>query len=137
LGSHCVDAKKKAEKKGTSKHLWVDNELTTHMWQTINQQNHEELEGILATNPETANIRSSDGRGPLWWAYEIRDQAGVELLLAAGANPNEKDADGRTPSEVVPGATQYAQENQNINSDTFDPKSVGIPDFDPDEEVDI
>ena len=86
---------------GTNRHLWSDTEFTTHMWQTISTGNKDDLEKVLAETPEKVmNARARDGRGPLWWAYEYERQDMVDMLIAAGLNQEERDADGKTAKDI-------------------------------------
>ena len=73
-----------AAHKGTSEEKWLDTEFTTNLWRVISGGDVEELKAIIETNPETVLVRSSDGRGPLWWAYEYHMNEIVDVLLAAG-----------------------------------------------------
>ena len=129
-----VDAAK-AKSKGTSQGKWADTEFTTYLWQTVASGNADELEDLLATNPEAANTRSGDGRGPLWWAYEQNDERMIKLLIDAGASESERDGDGNKPSEVKRGPTKYAQEVRYEQPNGG--KAMGIPDLDDDEDADI
>nr|ACI16017.1 hypothetical protein [Bodo saltans] len=87
------------------------------MWSIISSGNVEELKNLLESNQELANVRSGDGRGPLWWAYEYQHPEMVQVLLAAGANPAERDADGKRASEVNGvGPTEFMKNRQ----DTYD-----------------
>eukprot|EP01061_Rhynchopus_euleeides_P017803 TRINITY_DN29473_c1_g2_i1.p2 TRINITY_DN29473_c1_g2~~TRINITY_DN29473_c1_g2_i1.p2 ORF type:complete len:162 (+),score=74.55 TRINITY_DN29473_c1_g2_i1:53-487(+) len=101
-----------AERKGTSQHLWQDTETTTVLWRLCSSGQANELRALLNDQPEAVHTRSSDGRGPLWWAFENKQDEVAQLLLEAGANPDEKDADGNKPDELTngPGLTQWAKE---------------------------
>lgn len=60
------------------------------------------LAHTLATQPDTVKLRSADGRGPLWWAYEAGRAEIAKLLLAAGADPEATDSEGMRPIELKP-----------------------------------
>jgi hypothetical protein len=97
--------------KGTSQDAWQDTEFTTNLWSIISSGNTEELRSILETGPDVSRARSSDGRGPLWWAYEYKREEMVQMLLDAGASPTERDADGKTPDQVKNvGPTDFMKE---------------------------
>jgi hypothetical protein len=103
--------------KGTSQDTWQDTDFTTNMWSIISSGNVEELKNLLESNQELATVRSSDGRGPLWWAHEYQQPDMVQILLDAGALPNERDADGKKASEVNSvGPTEFMKTRQ----DTYD-----------------
>ena len=103
---------RKRNSKGTNSEKWVDNEASTFMWKTISGGQYDDLEQILESNPEAALVRSGDGRGPLWWAYEEDDQRMIDLLKKHGASDDEKDGDGNTPRSAHKGATNYQAEYQ-------------------------
>ena len=100
-----------ASSKGTSPDLWSDTELTTNMWGIISSGDKIELAELLESNGDVATIRSGDGRGPLWWAYEYEQPEMVKMLVDAGANEAEMDGDGKTPNQMSGvGPTKYQQE---------------------------
>jgi len=79
---------------------WADTPATTRMWGLLHGQKIEELSEWIAMDPSVVHIRASDGRGPLWWAYEYGQTAAIELMLAAGVDPEAKDSDGN-PARVM------------------------------------
>ena len=60
---------------------YVDSEDTTRMWKLISANNVEEISDWLKHDPKMAFLRSADGRGPMWWAYEFRNERIVKLLI--------------------------------------------------------
>jgi dolichyl-diphosphooligosaccharide--protein glycosyltransferase len=48
-----------------------------------------------------ATVRSQDGRGPLWWAYEFGRQDMVDMLVKSGAKTDEPDAGGTLPNQAA------------------------------------
>ena len=83
------------------KRQWEDTEQTTRMWELINSGNIEHLESWLQSDPLMAHMRSSDGRGPMWWAFESRNQDMVKLLMEYGVGHSDKDARGLTPVDLL------------------------------------
>lgn len=55
------------------------------------------VEALLAASPESVDVEGVDGKTALHLASERGDAPLAELLLSAGANPNLRDARGRTP----------------------------------------
>lgn len=82
---------------------WEDSEEATLMWNMIAKNSLEELETWLSEEPKMAFLRSSDGRGPMWWAYEFRNEAVVKMLIKAGVSYKDGDKDGKTPLDMLSG----------------------------------
>jgi len=74
------------------------------MWQLIHKNDIEGVKKWLTEEPDKARIRSGDGRGPLWWAYEyqgMRESAEmVNVLKQFGAREDELDGKGMKPSAM-------------------------------------
>jgi dolichyl-diphosphooligosaccharide--protein glycosyltransferase len=79
---------------------WQDNDATTQMWQLISDNKYNDLLELLLTNPGLAHIRSSDGRGPMFWAYENKRADMVHALKTMGVLDTRKDANGVTPASL-------------------------------------
>mmetsp|Transcript_3454 Transcript_3454/g.6448 ORF Transcript_3454/g.6448 Transcript_3454/m.6448 type:complete len:922 (+) Transcript_3454:71-2836(+) len=79
---------------------WEDSEVTTRMWELINAGETEEISEWIAEHPQVAYVRSSDGRGPMFWAFESKNEAVVKLLMSVGVKINDKDKDGKTPRDM-------------------------------------
>lgn len=80
---------------------WEDTEETTLMWKIVSSNSIEELENWLKGNPLAAFVRSSDGRGPMWWAFEHRNQDIVKLLMKHGVSHTDKDKFGKSPVDLL------------------------------------
>jgi len=80
---------------------WEDTELTTLMWKIMKSGEVEKLEEVLQSNPIMAHMRSSDGRGPMWWAFESRKQDMVKVLMEYGVGHLDKDKYGQTPVDLL------------------------------------
>merc|ERR1711871_1717088 len=79
---------------------WADTADTTRLWRLIHTNDLEGLQKALADDRGLAQLRSSDGRGPLFWAYEHNRPDMAKLLKAAGASDTVKDAKGETPKAL-------------------------------------
>ena len=136
----CLVATVFASGKGTSEELWNDSPFTTQLWNVISSGNSEELKSILESDASAASTRSGDGRGPLWWAHEYGKPDMVKMLLEGGANPEERDGDGKKPEEVTTiGPTEFAkikaqQAAQQEEASDFVPYEGADDDDDEDEE---
>jgi len=85
------------------KQEWEDTEYTTMIWELISKNDMDTLAAVLAGNPEVAHVRAADGRGPMWWAYEFKNEAAVKVLLKHGVSYKEKDKYGKTPLDLIKG----------------------------------
>ena len=79
---------------------WADTETTTKLWEAISAGDMEKLKGILDEDDNAATARAADGRGPLFWATEYKQEEMIALLKEAGADENAKDADGKTAADI-------------------------------------
>lgn len=79
---------------------WQDTETTSALWASISQRDTAALENLLNADVANAHLRSVDGRGPLFWAYEYGHVSGIALLEAAGVSNTEEDAEGNTPIQL-------------------------------------
>ena len=78
------------------------------MWRVITSNENSELQSILDEDESRALLRSADGRGPLFWAYEANNEAAIEMLKKAGASEEFQDADGKTCTNFEHGQmTEY------------------------------
>ena len=66
--------------------------MTTAMWSLIDRGDIGELAKALDSDPDLVYIRSEDGRGPLFWAYEYERYDLVKLLLDKGKWPALRQA---------------------------------------------
>ncbi len=74
--------------------FWMNTGDTTRMWTLISQNRYGELRDWIDEDPDVAHIRSEDGRGPLWWAYEYGHKKIVKLLLRSGVDGTLTDSTG-------------------------------------------
>mmetsp|Transcript_18892 Transcript_18892/g.25991 ORF Transcript_18892/g.25991 Transcript_18892/m.25991 type:complete len:967 (-) Transcript_18892:158-3058(-) len=80
---------------------WADTDESTIMWRIISSGSSDELVSWLKSNPAIAFVRSADGRGPMWWAFEHRNQEMVKLLMQVGVPHTDKDKYGKTPVDLI------------------------------------
>lgn len=90
---------------------WEDTELTSRLWSICSQHDTDSLIEVLSDQsivPPPAFVRSKDGRGPLFWAYEYGFDEGIQILEEIGVSPYEEDAYAKTPKEL-------GEENAEVN----------------------
>jgi len=92
---------------------WQDTELTTHLWRIISSGDISSMKQVLSRNPEVVYVRSADGRGPLFWAYEYEQLEIVNLLSRCGSPPDIREKGGKTPLDLLPNTPRYQQQHRN------------------------
>jgi dolichyl-diphosphooligosaccharide--protein glycosyltransferase len=75
--------------------------MTTAIWEIVSQGKVKELTAMLTEYPEAAFVRSSDGRGPMWWAYENENKRIIRVLKLVGVSDELKDAKGFSPRDMM------------------------------------
>eukprot|EP00808_Paulinella_micropora_P012999 g57502.t1 len=81
---------------------WRDTEITTMLWRIISSHDDiSALEALIQQDPRVVKVRSADGRGPLFWAYEYGHTEAVSLLESLGADTEAKDKFGMTARELA------------------------------------
>ena len=89
------DAKPKQDEE-----YWANTAETTRMWELISSENVNELKQWIRSDPDVVHVRSEDGRGPLWWAYEYGNKKIINMLLEAGVDGTQQDSSGSIASDM-------------------------------------
>lgn len=79
---------------------WEDTEETSMMWELISNGKIREFVGIVQGAPELVHVRSSDGRGPMWWAYEYKRPQMIEIMKNLGVSDERADKNGLRPIDL-------------------------------------
>ena len=79
---------------------WEDSDVTSMLWGAISKHDTQSLMQILDSNNDNAFVRASDGRGPMFWAYEFGHKDGILLLQNLGIKNDLKDSNGKTPIQL-------------------------------------
>lgn len=80
---------------------WEDSDAATRMWQIIKDNRVDDLKSWLKQDPAVAFLRSKDGRGPMFWAYEQKNEVITKILLQAGVPNTDRDASGKSPVDLL------------------------------------
>ena len=105
---------------------WENTGETTHFWTLIDGNLIDEVRQVLIENPEWVHMRSEDGRGPLFWAYEYGRAEIVDLLLEAGADENAKDASGLTARQLIGQDGRKQEEEDENEEEIYEGKDLKI-----------
>merc|ERR1740121_3512667 len=92
--SNNIDARKEKNRKKTEQKTstskkekrsfeWKDSEETSLMYDLIHDNEVQDLKAWIKSDPDAAFIRSSDGRGPMFWAYEFGRDEITKILMKA------------------------------------------------------
>lgn len=81
--------------------IWKNTPHTTEMWNIITKGTVDDLEAWLHIAPLMAHVRSSDGRGPMFWSFEHRRHDMVQILGKYGVGHSDQDKDGLTPVDLL------------------------------------
>mmetsp|Transcript_79005 Transcript_79005/g.115711 ORF Transcript_79005/g.115711 Transcript_79005/m.115711 type:complete len:978 (-) Transcript_79005:116-3049(-) len=73
---------------------WEDTDLTSQMWAIVKNNDLASMKSLIDAAPNVVHARSSDGRGPLWWAYEFKREGMKNLLVKRGIDVQAKDTNG-------------------------------------------
>ena len=90
------------------------------MWSIIDRGDIDELTKALDQDTNLVYLRSEDGRGPLFWAYEYERYDMVKVLLDRGADAAATDAKGNTPVGLLGKDERTAVEVDKAASDEED-----------------
>ena len=85
----------------TLNNKWEDSPTATMLWEMISRYEVKELLEWLTDSPESAFTRSSDGRGPMWWAHEYGHDKIVKILKKVGVSETLRDKDGIRPIDMT------------------------------------
>jgi hypothetical protein len=80
---------------------WADTSTTSQFHNIISSGNIDAFVSLLKLEPESAKVRSADGRGPLFWAFEYNMLDMQSLLIQHGADADAKDAHGQSPAVLL------------------------------------
>lgn len=75
--------------------------MTTNIWKLIHSHDTAGLKELIQNEPKAIHLRSADGRGALFWAYEYGNEAAVQLLIQSGCPTDVKDAKGLSPQDMT------------------------------------
>eukprot|EP00484_Ammonia_sp_Unknown_P024026 CAMPEP_0197038656 /NCGR_PEP_ID=MMETSP1384-20130603/15550_1 /TAXON_ID=29189 /ORGANISM="Ammonia sp." /LENGTH=141 /DNA_ID=CAMNT_0042469119 /DNA_START=154 /DNA_END=579 /DNA_ORIENTATION=- len=75
-----------------------------------------QLHGFIIEHPSVLMLRSEDGRGALWWAWEYKNAEALAILAVNGVDLHyaQRDANGQKPYELCDSYEETLQEAQSL-----------------------
>lgn len=80
---------------------WGNTDTVGKMWELINGADSDGFMALLSEHPESAHLRSADGRGAMFWAHEYGRKGMVMVLRKLGAREDTQDAKGLKPTDIT------------------------------------
>merc|ERR1719331_948578 len=70
-----------------------DTPLLTSIWQAISSKDNEAIDRLFDSTSFAVTSRASDGRGPLFWAWEYQNHYALGAIIAYGGDALSTDED--------------------------------------------
>merc|ERR1719454_220467 len=70
-----------------------DTPLLTSIWQAISSKDNEAIDRLFDSSNFAVTARSSDGRGPTFWAWEYQNTYALGSIIANGGDVESSDED--------------------------------------------
>merc|ERR1719174_1970509 len=70
-----------------------DTPLLTSIWQAISSKDNEAIDRLFDSTSFAVTSRASDGRGPLFWAWEYQNHYALGAIIAYGGDVLSTDED--------------------------------------------
>merc|ERR1719273_705460 len=89
---------------------------TTLLWTLISTSQNMQLHGFIIEHPNVLMMRSEDGRGAIWWAWEYKNAEALAILAVNGVDLHysQTDESGKKPFELCDSYEQTLQEAQSM-----------------------
>eukprot|EP00996_Jenningsia_fusiforme_P004284 NODE_5097_length_719_cov_23.653731_g4731_i0.p1 GENE.NODE_5097_length_719_cov_23.653731_g4731_i0~~NODE_5097_length_719_cov_23.653731_g4731_i0.p1 ORF type:complete len:171 (+),score=43.14 NODE_5097_length_719_cov_23.653731_g4731_i0:115-627(+) len=87
-----------------------DTPITTQLWRLIHEGNIDGLHRFASENPKWVHLRSADGRGALFWAFEYQQSEILSMLINAGVDTEVTDRNGAKPRDLAPSGFEFTHD---------------------------
>merc|ERR1719364_146798 len=87
-----------------------DSPALTTIWESTSTGNSDRLIDTLIQNHDFATHRSSDCRGPLFWAFEFKNVDALALYMHLEVDLEQTDQGGQLPKDMFDGSEEDMQE---------------------------
>lgn len=84
--------------------VFEDSPALSSIWQATSDGSTDAFISQIIQNEDVANHRSSDGRGPVFWAYEFKNVDTLALLMHLGVSLDQEDIEGKAATSFFPDA---------------------------------
>merc|ERR1719293_120834 len=89
---------------------------TTLLWTLISSSQNMQLHGFIIEHPSVLMLRSQDGRGAIWWAWEYKNAEALAILAVNGVDLHysQTDESGTKPFELCDSYEETLKEAQSL-----------------------
>ena len=93
-----------------------NNQETTLLWTLISSSQNMQLHGFIIEHPNVLMMRSEDGRGAIWWAWEYQNAEALAILAVNGVDLHysQTDESGTKPFELCSTYDETLKEAQSL-----------------------
>merc|ERR1712187_412385 len=70
-----------------------DTPLLSSLWQAVSSKDNDAVDRLFDSSSFAISARASDGRGPIFWAWEFQNAYALGSIIAAGGDPMSTDED--------------------------------------------
>ena len=111
--------------------VFEDSPALSTLWQASSSGQTEMFISQLIQNREYGSHRSSDGRGPMFWAYEFKNVDTLALLMHLGVSASQVTTPSRVRARVPSGPSARLAERARVRfrrrMSTARPRSSSSP----------
>mmetsp|Transcript_12796 Transcript_12796/g.11394 ORF Transcript_12796/g.11394 Transcript_12796/m.11394 type:complete len:190 (+) Transcript_12796:71-640(+) len=95
---------------------YENTQETTLLWTLISTSQNMQLHGFIIEHPSVLMLRSEDGRGAIWWAWEYKNAEALAILAVNGVDLHysQTDNNGQKPHELCDTYDETLQEAQSM-----------------------
>merc|ERR1740138_189638 len=70
-----------------------DTPLLSSIWQAVSSEDNDAIDRLFDSSNFAATARASDGRGPVFWAWEFQNTYALGAIIAHGGDVESSDED--------------------------------------------
>merc|ERR1719408_1130585 len=98
-----------------------DTPLLSSIWQAVSSKDNDAIDRLFDSSNFAPTARASDGRGPVFWAWEFQNAYALGAIIAYGGDilSTDEDLQGQT-------AVSLCEENSECNKDKLVEEAKGL-----------